>query len=184
MNYSAVILIVSCLAAITFANCPNNNCPPPTFPQTPCGVPDCSILSNRYRDDALFPHPDPNYYWQCAPLNATHWAALARPCACGTVFNPNTNPPRCTFWFSDNWSPICTWQNPPNVVECDPWCPDCNGDNVPGPQPPVTTPPPSDDGNNCECPCVPCVWWPCQPCADLNTCPCNNNNSNNWNRIG
>lgn len=75
------LLAFSCLIAVTYAQCPPDNCPPPTPPLTPCGAPDCSILSNRYRIDALFPHPDPNYYWQCAPLNATHWAAAQRQCA-------------------------------------------------------------------------------------------------------
>ena len=111
-----IILAFACFVAVAYGQCPPNNCPAPVFPQIPCGVPDCSILQNRHRDDALFSHSDPNFYWQCAPLNATHWAAKARPCACGTVFNPNENPPRCTFWFDRSWSPICNWQNPPTVT--------------------------------------------------------------------
>jgi hypothetical protein len=124
---TAGLVVLSCLVAVVFAQVPCPDCGPPTFPNTPCGVPDCSLKGNRHSDLALFAHPDPNFYWQCAPLNATHWAALARPCACGTVFNPNTNPPRCTFWYEDNWPQMCQWTRPPTVKACDPWCPDVRG---------------------------------------------------------
>lgn len=45
-----------------------------------------------------------------------------------------------------------------------------------------------DDGNGCQCPCVPCVWWPCMPCLRICPCPPNGNRQqpiqrlpeNNW----
>ena len=90
--------------------CPD--CGPPVNPP-PCLAPDCSIPANQ-QNIALFPHPDPNYFWQCAPGNTVGtWTAIARPCACGTVFNPFVYPPRCTFWFERSWTPICGWARPP-----------------------------------------------------------------------
>jgi len=90
--------------------CPD--CPDPVFPPD-CGEPDCSLPQN-HQNHALFPHPDPNYFWQCMPWNASvGWVAMPRPCACGTVFNPNVVPPRCTFWFERTWQVQCNWIRPP-----------------------------------------------------------------------
>jgi hypothetical protein len=121
-------------------SCPN--CPIPPDPDN-CGPPDCNDPEKIRLPHALYPHPDPNYYWQCAPnQEGRGWIAIARPCACGTVFNPFVYPRRCTFYFDDNWQPICNWQNPPTLRRCDPWCPDCNGQNTPptvGTPSPITT---------------------------------------------
>lgn len=117
--FSEIIVFLSLLAvALAQWNCPPSGCPAPQRPPN-CGIPDCSILSNRYHENALFPHRDATKYWQCAPLNATHWAALERDCACTTVFNPfiTNGPPRCTFWWEANWraDPACGWVSPPQT---------------------------------------------------------------------
>lgn len=119
---SQLILFLSGLLALAVGQCPPGNCPPPVDPPN-CGAPDCSIPTNRYHQNALFPHPDPNYFWQCAPTAVGVWEPLARPCACGSVFNVNENPRRCTFWFDRSWSvpPGCTWPVPPILRPCDPW---------------------------------------------------------------
>lgn len=49
--------------------------------------------------------------------------------------------------------------------------------------PPVQNPP-TNPPDNCSCPCMPCIWFPCQPCQS--NCPCNHRNgdrnqNNNWN---
>jgi hypothetical protein len=44
---------------------------------------------------------------------AVTWVATERPCACGTVFNPNVLPPRCTFWDDRTWQVQCNWTRPP-----------------------------------------------------------------------
>ncbi|KAL7012736.1 hypothetical protein ACKWTF_015010 [Chironomus riparius] len=170
------IIILSLFAVSAHAqtdNCPD--CGPPVIPPN-CAQPDCSIPANQ-QNRALFPHPDPNYFWQCAPGTVVGtWAAMARPCACGTVFNPNVSPPRCTFWFERSWQPICGWARPPVLRACDPWCPDCGVDTGPGPvtpspvtPSPVTPSPVTPSPPGCNCPCAPCVWWPCLPC---NPCVC------------
>jgi len=110
---SGVIIALALFAVSAYAQSPDcPNCGPPVLPPA-CTVPDCSIPEN-HQNIALFSHSDPNYYWQCAPGNVVGtWAEIARPCACGTVFNPFENPPRCTFWFERSWQPICNWVRPP-----------------------------------------------------------------------
>ncbi|KAG5671054.1 hypothetical protein PVAND_001272 [Polypedilum vanderplanki] len=188
---NTVLIVLSCIIAVTLAqSC--NNCGPPQDPVSPCGVPDCSLPEN-HQNHALFPHPDPNFYYQCYPHNiAQGWQPIVRQCACGTVFNPHIHPRRCTFWWESTWFPICNWQSPPVLAPCPPWCPDCEGNGTPPPldppvtpAPPVTPPPinPPPGEPPCVCPppdnCPPCVWWPCVPCVPP-PCFCGNNN----NRIG
>ncbi|KAG5671050.1 hypothetical protein PVAND_001268 [Polypedilum vanderplanki] len=190
MSNMKILFVLSCIIAVTLA-C--TNCGPPQDPDTPCSPPDCRLPQN-HQNDALFPHPDPNFYWQCYPHSIQlGWQPIARPCACGTVFNPHIYPRRCSFWWESTWYPICDWQSPPELAPCAPWCPDCDNGGPPGDQPititttttifpelttttandgvPQPTPPP------CDCPpidCPPCIWWPCVPCPDLNPCYCNN----------
>ncbi|KAG5671055.1 hypothetical protein PVAND_001273 [Polypedilum vanderplanki] len=113
MKYSFFLILVTIALSI---NALPNNMPPPVIPRD-CGPPDCQILSNRYHQDALFPHPDPNRYYQCAPYSINAWRPMERYCICGTVFNPKLS--RCTFFWSDDWEPICEWQNPPALAACD-----------------------------------------------------------------
>lgn len=61
---------------------PHQNCPPvdcgPVVRDGMCGEPDCSLPGNRLR---LHPTNDPNWFWQCAPLDA--WGRVGpirRPC--------------------------------------------------------------------------------------------------------
>ncbi|CAG9810942.1 unnamed protein product [Chironomus riparius] len=170
-----VFIALALFAVSTHAqtvDCPD--CGPPIVPPN-CEQPECWHPQNQ-QNHALFPHTDPNFYWQCAPQGVPAvWAPMARPCACGTHFNPNVFPPRCTFWFERSWQPICGWTRPPPMRPCEPWCPDC-GDQVTGAPPPPITPtttvtvtPPTPTPPTCNCPCVPCIWWPCIPC---NPCAC------------
>ncbi|CAG9810941.1 unnamed protein product [Chironomus riparius] len=165
-------IALALLAVSTHAQTDCPDCGPPVIPPN-CAQPDCSIPANQ-QNRALFPHPDPNLYWQCTPGTVIGtWAAMARPCACGTHFNPNVSPPRCTFWFERSWQPICGWARPPYMRPCEPWCPECGGDGGPDvtapTQFPITTTVAPPTPPACNCPCVPCIWWPCIPC---NPCAC------------
>ncbi|XP_070504917.1 uncharacterized protein [Chironomus tepperi] len=159
-----VIIALALFAVSVYAQIDCPDCGPPVLPPY-CQLPDCSIPAN-HQSNALFAHEDPNFYWQCAPQGVpATWAPIARPCACGTHFNPFVIPPRCTFWFESSWQAICNWTRPPPMRPCEPWCPDCNGPpaQVPVPTPgPITTPAPITPAPPtpppCNCPCVPCIW--------------------------
>ncbi|KAG5671044.1 hypothetical protein PVAND_001262 [Polypedilum vanderplanki] len=137
---SSILLVFSCIIAVALAQgC--SNCPPPQDPDIPCGPPDCRLPEN-HQNEALFPHPDPNFYYQCYPHSiAQGWIPIVRQCACGTVFNPHIFPRRCTFWWENTWYPICDWQSPPELAPCDPWCPDCGTTTTP-----LEDPTTSDEG--------------------------------------
>jgi hypothetical protein len=108
-SLSASLLLLLTIAAASVCAGPSKMSPPVIPPN--CGLPDCSIPSNRYHGDALFPHEDPNRYYQCAPYDLWNWKPMERYCICGTVFNPKLA--RCTFFWSEDWEPICDWANPP-----------------------------------------------------------------------
>lgn len=118
MAFFAAFVILSCLIATAISQCPPSGCPPPVDPPN-CGVPDCSIIQNTIHENALWPiQGEPTNFWQCAPgPQPGQWSAMRRACACGTVFNNNENPRRCTFWFERTWSvPFnCQWQVPPQL---------------------------------------------------------------------
>jgi len=151
----------------TWGDCPPVDCGPPVRDGF-CGAPDCLIPGNRH---VLHPHPDPNFFWQCGPVDAINLGPLQRKCGCGTLFSLQYN--RCVH--PHEWLQDCPNQpnNPTlNPDHCTTECPDCdngNGSTLPPPVGPTTPFPPN--GENCPCPCVPCIWWPCMPC--LTNCLCN-----------
>ncbi|CRK94007.1 CLUMA_CG007532, isoform A [Clunio marinus] len=152
-------------------DCPPTNCPPPFRPPN-CGAPDCSIIANRVRG-VHFDHPsDPNRFIVCAPLDAVTWAPKEQWCGCGTLFSSLSDPARCVHPWE--WRQVCTSQPMDPILSdenCGADCPDCENGSTPGdPIPSTTTTTRLPD--NCPCPCVPCVWWPCQPCQS--NCACNN----------
>ncbi|KAL7025982.1 hypothetical protein ACKWTF_013725 [Chironomus riparius] len=108
----ASILLVSFDVIRSFPN----KLPEPVVPLN-CELPDCTILSNRYHGNALFPHPNPEMYYQCVPYDVNNWYPMERYCICGTVFNPKLA--RCSFWWGEDWEPICDWEMPPSFTPCD-----------------------------------------------------------------
>lgn len=101
LHISDPLIILAALVACT--QCEPSDYPDPVYPHD-CGIPDCSISSNRYHENALFAHPDPNRYYQCAPYGIYEWRAMERWCICSTVFNPGQS--RCTFWWERGWQPV------------------------------------------------------------------------------
>ncbi|CRK87049.1 CLUMA_CG000853, isoform A [Clunio marinus] len=156
--------------------CPIVACPRDVIPSLPpldsqCPVINCMEDAHRH---FVFPHPDPNWFYQCQLANADGlWTVLTRPCGCQTLFSYNDQ--RCVHpreWVRQcNASPVS-----PVAAECALDCPDCNGNGqVPPPieappvipppviPPPIEGPPPNQPPNGC--PCMPCIWWPCVPCS-------------------
>jgi hypothetical protein len=175
----------NCRAQRPWRDCPVVNCPPAVRDGT-CGEPNCMLPGNRHR---LHPARDPNWYYQCVPLDALgNFGAVLRPCACGTLFSAIVSERRCVH--PEDWIADCPAIQPRNPILseqfCDPddceTCDDGGVQNPPGPTPsppgptpppPAPTPPPpapTPPGNNCPCTCV-CIWFPCQPCPS--NCPCN-----------
>ena len=182
------------LPGVPLAECPPTNCPPAVKPPANrnCPIPDCSDRNNR---EFLFPTANPNFFLQCAPAANGGWAAIERPCGCMTYFDYTAQ--RCLH--PREWTSNCnaTPNPPPAPIACPVYCPTCD-DNTTA-RPIVTVPTTSFDiivtptvpttqsttagptnptpttttrgPNNCQCICVPCIWWPCQPCPT--NCPCN-----------
>lgn len=167
------------LPGVPLVNCPPTNCPPAVKPPANrnCAAPNCADGNNR---EFLFPTANPNFFLQCAPSALGGWAAIERQCGCMTYFDYAAQ--RCLHPFE--WTSNCnaTPNPPPAPVACKPYCPTCDGDIVPTRSQEettpivtvtITTPSTTTRGpNNCQCPCMPCVWWPCQPCST--NCPCTN----------
>lgn len=87
-----------------------SNFPPPVVPDN-CGFPDCSILSNRYHEKALFPHPDPErYVWTC------WFYLLSKICRASSsrIFQNNISVPLLLNFFS-----ITLFKE---FIPNDPWC--------------------------------------------------------------
>jgi len=121
----------------TWGDCPPVDCGPPMRHPT-CGAPDCTHPGNRH---VLHSHPDPNFFWQCGPINAITWGAIERKCGCGTLFSHDVDPTRCVH--PHEWHPSSCPMHPNNPVtnpdHCSTECPDCgpgNGNVVWNPQNP------------------------------------------------
>lgn len=102
--------------------CPPTNCPPAMIPPitSVCGSPDCSDVTNR---PFLFPHINPNKYYQCRPRNAYSWEAIERDCGCETYFSYSdqrcVHPPEWINRCSGTLVPL------PPPDECKVECPTC-----------------------------------------------------------
>lgn len=108
--------------------CPPVVCPPAVQPplNRVCGSPDCTKPSDR---SFLFPHVNPNKYFQCRPKSAVgDWEALERSCGCETYFDYNEQ--RCVHPFE--WANQCygTASPPPAPVACIKDCPQCDSDPI------------------------------------------------------
>lgn len=96
--------------------CPTSNCPPliqPTLNRL-CSAPNCSNTDNR---PFIFPHKDPNKFYQCRPINTFNaWEAIERHCGCETYFNYQEQ--RCVHPYE--WVNLCSGTpiNPPSPVPC------------------------------------------------------------------
>lgn len=159
--------------------CPPSNCPEVgDLPQANanCGMPDCRLFVSQ---SWLWPSVDPNFYYQCRPV-VGGWEALRRPCGCMTLFDYKEQ--RCVH--PHEFTPLCNGSPAsPIPVPCPVVCLDCDGNKITGPtvgptvgptnptvapttRPPVSTfsqeEPTTQGPNNCQCPCAPCVWWPCK----------------------
>lgn len=161
----------------SLSDCPPTNCPEvgdiPALNRN-CGMPDCRLFINQAW---LWPSIDPNFFYQCRPI-VGGFEALRRPCGCMTLFDYKLQ--RCVhpheFTSQCNASPVN-----PIPAPCPVECLDCDGNAITGPttirptagptNPIITFPPistltqevPTTLGpNNCQCPCAPCVWWPCK----------------------
>lgn len=116
--------------------CPPVACPPAVQPplNRVCGTPDCSKSSDR---SFLFPHVNPNKYFQCRPRSTMgDWEAIERNCGCETYFDYSKQ--RCVHPFE--WESQCysTASPPPSPVACIIDCPQCDdSDNEPT-EPPNT----------------------------------------------
>ncbi|CAO1419965.1 unnamed protein product [Diamesa serratosioi] len=167
------------LQGVALADCPPTNCPPLVKPPASrvCGAINCADRNVR---GFLFPTADPNFFLQCAPSDASgNWVAMVRPCGCMTYFDYTAQ--RCLHPYE--WTSNCnsTPNPPPAPIACKVYCPTC--DDVPVvtqsqavtvttlvPSTPIIT---TSRPNTCQCPCMPCIWWPCVPCPS--NCPCTNN---------
>lgn len=171
------------LPGVPLENCPPTNCPPLVKPppNTNCGTPDCSDRNVR---GFLFPTANPNFFLQCAPAVNGRWEAIERPCGCMTYFDYAAQ--RCLH--PAEWTSNCvsTPRPPPPPTACKLYCPTCDDESTVSPSTPLVTesfvitvsptqtvPTTTTRPNNCQCPCMPCMWWPCQPC--LSNCACQNN---------
>ncbi|CAO1422061.1 unnamed protein product [Diamesa serratosioi] len=170
------------IPGVPLAQCPPSNCPPigdrPELNRN-CGMPDCRLFVSQ---NWLWPSVDPNFFYQCRPI-VGGWEALRMPCGCMTLFDYTVQ--RCVHPEEYARSTTRCNASPPSPIPapCPIVCLDCDGNKIPtGPiviptLPPITVLPTAPQEittpgtNNCQCPCVPCVWWPCQPCQ--NNCPCN-----------
>ena len=211
-SFIAVLIIATCLVAVTLAQFPNrdiiieylpngqmvcrencrrplNQCPPVNCPQPDqpafngqCGMPNCGLAATQ---PFLWPDTNPNNYYQCRRADALgNWEAVRRICGCMTFFDYEEQ--RCVH--PHEYVNRCN--NPmvprPSPTPCPIECPTCDQNGIPtlptnptnfptipttAPtvRPPVTNPITTINQenttrgpNNCQCPCAPCVWWPCK----------------------
>lgn len=106
-------------------SCPPVTCPSPELPPISrvCTIPDCSRTTNR---PFIFPHNDPNKYYQCRPKNAMgEWESIVRDCGCETYFSYEEQ--RCVHPFE--WFNQCSGTSnvPPAPIACPRECPTCDG---------------------------------------------------------
>ena len=148
--------------------CPPVNCPLPDQPafNGQCGMPNCGLAATQ---PFLWPDTNPNYFFQCRRSDAIgNWEAVRRNCGCMTFFDYEEQ--RCVH--PHEYVNRCN--NPmiprPLPIACPIECPTCDGNgnlptNPPTIAPPVTTIQQENTTpgqNNCQCPCSPCIWWPCK----------------------
>lgn len=120
--YKKKIFFRNC-GRVNLNDCPVVDCPKPPADRT-CQRPVCTNGTNR---QFVFPSPDPNFYYQCAPvLNANGsygWEVLERACGCMTLFNYA----RQACVHPHEWTSDCnaTPNPPPNPRECVRECPTC-----------------------------------------------------------
>lgn len=75
--------------------------PPSNLDLPVCSIPSCETLEQR---ETLWPHCNPQVYWQCAPSAGHSWAAIERPCALeDTRFSFDL---QVCVWPA-NWTQVC-----------------------------------------------------------------------------
>ncbi|CRK87574.1 CLUMA_CG001371, isoform A [Clunio marinus] len=85
----------------------------PVSGQIQCAPPNCDFVNRAL----LFPHNDPNLFYQCAPGPMGTWIPFELRCQCLTLFY--TARQRCDF--PEDWTPQCIGHDPGSIpTPCDP----------------------------------------------------------------
>ena len=85
---------------------PGEKPPPPTT---------CGVICDSTNRHWLWPHQDPNNFWQCQRKADGGWMAIERQCACGTLFDYGRQ--YCVHPIE--WNPQCAGHNNnPILAEC------------------------------------------------------------------